>query len=81
MKVQFTGYSSFTSYKKNPSGDTYLIIGIVYKNPNWQGLCAESKMIPTSFLADVQSWKVNSIIDIEEFNRKIQDITLVSEPK
>lgn len=74
MKVQFTGYHTFKSYKNNPEGQDLLQIGIVYKDPDWEGLHSEARFIPYTFLDTVSRIKTNSVIVIEEFNKKIMDI-------
>lgn len=77
MKCTFTGYRSGVSYKNDPNGRQYLMIGILYNDPSWEGIHAESKMVPSSFLPIVRDLKPNSTINIDEFNRQIMDISPV----
>lgn len=77
MKVTYTGYTKFVSKKSDPNGRDCLMIGIVYSDPRWVGLRAESKFIPYSFLQDVALWKPNSVIDIQEFNGQVMAIELI----
>lgn len=75
MKATFTGYSQFTSYKKDPAGTELLCIGLVFNDPNWTGFCSETRFIPMSFLPLVKKLKPNSQVNVEEWKGRIADIS------
>lgn len=77
MKVVYTGYTTFKSFKKDPNGIDFLVIGIVWADPRWHGYRAENKFIPYSFLPTVERLAPESEIIIEEFNNQIISLTPV----
>lgn len=77
MKVTYTGMSTITSFKKSKEGIKYVLVGILYQRPGWEGYCAETKVLSYDWYDTISRFKPDTDIDIQEFNNQIVSISAV----